>query len=205
MGFSRKFAMNKLEDIKCPSVLNPIYSDRQTFKSSLISIAKERLAKIRTQEICKKKTGIFTDLSKSIPADVIQLENPRTDAISKESPESLSIISHLEQSKFQIKKAYYKAIVDWISQCLHEGHIEPSQPCVERLVGWPIRSFRKSSILTDFRIYCMKNGLPENDSVRDNSFTAILDAVFDAKENRYSFPSLEECRHRFQKISIEET
>lgn len=198
--------MNKLQDINCPSVLNPIYSDRQTFKSSLVTLAKGRLAKIRAQEIYAKKVEAFTDLTKSISPDVTGIMNINQDTLNKaDRLESSNTIHHHVDSKIHVEKAYSKPIIDWVSQCLDEGHIEPSQPCVGRAIGWPVRSFKKSSLLIDFRICCMKNGLPEKDNIRDNSFIEILDAIFDAEEDRYLFPSLEECRYRFNSIIIEKS
>lgn len=196
--------MNKLQDIDCLSVLNPICPDRQTptFNSSMISLAKERLAKIRSQATCAKKAEVHTGVIQSISPDATGIAN--TDTLNKEAAiESSSIITHHADSKIHVEKAYFKPIIDWVSQCLNEGHIEPSQPCVGRAVGWPVRSFKKSSLLIDFRLYCVKQGLSETDNVRDNSFITILDAIFDTEEDRYLFPSLEECRRRFNSIIIE--
>lgn len=47
-------------------------------------------------------------------------------------------------------------IREWISICLDEGHIQPSQPHVGKLEGWPIRPYFKSSLYTDFECWCLK-------------------------------------------------
>ena len=89
---------------------------------------------------------------------------------------------------------------EWFQIALDEGHVEPSQPVVGLIVGWPMRSFTENSLLVDFRCLCMQKGFVETDRERDKGFQQILERVFDVDEGRVTFPSVDESRQRFKQV-----
>lgn len=51
-------------------------------------------------------------------------------------------------------------VIEWLSICLDEGHIQPSQSSVGKLEGWPIRPYFKNSLYIDFECWCLKANVP---------------------------------------------
>lgn len=88
-------------------------------------------------------------------------------------------------------------IYDWLGIALSEGHIEPSQPCVGRIVGWPCRSFALYSLFVDFEAWYRKHTGDERDCSQELFYT-VLDKVFIRDGDRYEFPPLPVCRERFE-------
>ena len=210
--------MNNQSNNHCLSVLYPKEPDRQTLLSSnsLVSLAKNRLAKIRTPN--QQMKGLET-LSHALPDThdstpemaLITLIEPaseteliKVDSLLSNATEGANLV--LARSSQQgvditpFSGPYAKLIHAWISQALEEGHIEPSQSSSGVIVGWPIRPYAKRSLLVDFDVCCMRNGLPAWDKTRSNHFVNILDLILDPKESFYLFPPLEECRRRFEKL-----
>lgn len=73
-------------------------------------------------------------------------------------------------------------ILDWISVCLKEGHIQPSQPSVGRLEGWPMRPYFKNSLYVDFECWCLKAKIPTYLIPSKELFCQGTDAIFDSIE-----------------------
>lgn len=95
-------------------------------------------------------------------------------------------------------------ILTWLSISLTEGHIEPSQPCVGRIVGWPLRPFSKNTLYTDFECWGLKKHLSYKEIANRKTFYSITDRIFISDGDKYHFPPLEECNKKF-KLLIEET
>lgn len=90
----------------------------------------------------------------------------------------------------------------WLSICLSEGHIEPSQPSVGRIIGWPVRPFFKSSLYVDFECWCSKNRTRRVMDMR-KLFYSLTDKIFICDGDKYHFPSLEKCRNEFKPLAEE--
>jgi len=97
-------------------------------------------------------------------------------------------------------RPYLPLVFTWLAIALDEGHVEPSQPCVGRIVGWPIRPFYKKSLYIDFALWCCKKGVTETDTPAKMIFCAVTDQIFDCIDDEYHFPALEECRMRFKEM-----
>ena len=91
-------------------------------------------------------------------------------------------------------------VLDWLLVCLMEGHIEPSQPRVGRLCGWPLRSFACESLYVDFECWCIKRGLLPYEQASGKIFYSMVDRIFMRHEERYDFPALDECRLKFKAL-----
>lgn len=103
---------------------------------------------------------------------------------------------HLSETSEPNKKEFL--VLEWMKICLEEGHIEPSQPIVGRLYGWPLRPFFCNSLFTDFECWCAKNGISSNKKPEREEFYFIADSIFVRKGDKYHFPPLEECRQKFK-------
>jgi len=53
-----------------------------------------------------------------------------------------------------------KVILEWLQIVVVEGHIEPSQPSIGRIVGWPKRTFSCNALFIDFTLWCRIQGIP---------------------------------------------
>lgn len=93
----------------------------------------------------------------------------------------------------------------WLSICLSEGHIEPSQPSVGRIIGWPLRPFFKNSLYVDFECWRSKQNLTgrEIDMHMRKLFYSLTDKIFVDEGDKYHFPPLEACRKEFKVLSEE--
>lgn len=92
-------------------------------------------------------------------------------------------------------------VKEWLEICLYEGHIEPSQPKVGKIIGWPQRSFLKESLFADLTCFCIKKGISKHYVPSDIAFYGILDLVFDLHGyERYVFPPLDVCQARYSKL-----
>lgn len=108
-----------------------------------------------------------------------------------------------EADKFKVFNQNKIALaMEWIQIAIEEGHIEPSQPSIGRLVGWPVRSFSIESLYIDFIVWCRKKGLHEWSIPGRSLFFALLDEVLVRSVNRYEFPTLDTCREKF--LSLKE-
>jgi len=94
-------------------------------------------------------------------------------------------------------------ILTWLSISLTEGHIEPSQPCVGRIVGWPQRPIFKNSLYVDFECWGVKKDLSSNAIAKRKLFYSLTDRIFISEEDKYCLPSLEECRRKFKCLAQE--
>lgn len=94
-------------------------------------------------------------------------------------------------------------VMDWIQIVVDEGHIEPSQLFVGRIVGWPIRSFSIHSLYVDFIAWCLKKGITERNIPERSLYFALLNNVLVRTGDRYNFPVLSICRENF--LSLQST
>ena len=92
-------------------------------------------------------------------------------------------------------------VIDWISVCLNEGHIQPSQPCVGKLEGWPLRPYFKNSLYVDFECWCLKAKIPTYLIPSKELFYQGADVIFESiARDKYQFPDLKVCREKFSKL-----
>jgi hypothetical protein len=119
-------------------------------------------------------------------------ENRRNLPPKKETP-----LPPIEES---VKCKLPPLILDWISVCLREGHIQPSQPSVGRLEGWPMRPYFKNSLYVDFECWCLKAKIPTYLIPSRDLFYQGTDAIFESIAcDKYQFPDLAICQENFSK------
>lgn len=108
----------------------------------------------------------------------------------------LPLIISKEPAKFQLPQL----VIEWISICLREGHIQPSQPSVGRLEGWPRRAYFKSSLYVDFECWCLKAKIPTFLIPSQKLFYQGTDTIFESIAcDKYQFPGLAICQEKFSK------
>lgn len=89
-------------------------------------------------------------------------------------------------------------VYQWFVIALEEGHIEPSQPQVGRIVGWPIREFNFSSLWNDYLCWNIKNGFTPDQFREKKQFHALCRYFFEVNvHDRITFPPLNHCRNKF--------
>lgn len=93
-----------------------------------------------------------------------------------------------------------RLVFEWLKVCLEEGHIEPSQPTVGRVCGWPLRPFFCDSLFIDFECWCSKKGINSKERPGCETFHSITNSIFLRELDKYHFPSLEECRQKFNNL-----
>lgn len=92
-------------------------------------------------------------------------------------------------------------VLEWLSICLDEGHIQPSQSCVGKLEGWLIRSYCKNSLYVDFGCWCLKANVPAYLNSSRELFYQVANLIFESiSDDKYQFPSLLICREQFSKV-----
>ena len=116
-------------------------------------------------------------------------------------PETCSMPSPPVISKENAKLQLPQLVIEWISICLGEGHIQPSQSIVGRLEGWPMRPYFKNSLYVDFECWCLKARMPCYLIPSNELFYQATDTIFESiARDKYQFPDLIICRERFQKL-----
>lgn len=92
-------------------------------------------------------------------------------------------------------------VIEWLSICLGEGHIQPSQSSVGKLEGWPIRPNFKNSLYVDFECWCLKANIPTYLISSRELFYQVANVIFDSmSDDKYQFPNLPVCRENFSKL-----
>ena len=91
-------------------------------------------------------------------------------------------------------------VLEWLKICLNEGHIQPSQPKVGRLCGWPLRSFFCESLYIDFECWCIKNGCLSREIPSGKIFYGLTDSIFVRDGEKYHFPHLEQCQEKLASL-----
>lgn len=138
--------------------------------------------------------GRFGRLRKTLSEEKNKIKTPTSQEalVFKNNEEEVAASSGTSEDFEQISQA-----IEWLTICLSEGHIEPSQPCVGRIIGWPLRPFFKNSLYVDFEVWCFKKNFSKKDIVRREAFYQLVDKLFIPDGDKYRFPSLEECRKKF--------
>jgi hypothetical protein len=104
-------------------------------------------------------------------------------------------------NKEPIKLQLPQLVIDWFSISLNEGHIQPSQPGVGRLEGWPMRPYFKNSLYVDFECWCLKSSFQTYLIPSKELFYQASDTIFESTaDDKYQFPDLTICRKRFSKL-----
>ncbi len=107
-----------------------------------------------------------------------------------------SRVSRMSREKNDGLDKIQRLAIEWLEIVLKEGHIEPSQPCVGRVIGWPSRRFRIQSLVIDFTCWCRRHK-NESGFQDTEAFIRLLDLIFIRNGEAYDFPPLEECRQIF--------
>ncbi len=87
-------------------------------------------------------------------------------------------------------------IFSWLQVVVEEGHIEPSQPCIGKILGWPHRKFARESLFVDFHLWCHKKGVEKWHIPTRREFFYLANEVFIREANKYAFPSQEVCQSK---------
>jgi hypothetical protein len=95
------------------------------------------------------------------------------------------------------QKGQLMEIFEWLHIALNEGHIEPSQPCVGRILGWPQSSRHQRTLWSDFTLWCRKRELKQTQIADSHLFFSIVDRIFERVNDRYAFPSLDVCQLKY--------
>lgn len=96
-----------------------------------------------------------------------------------------------------------KSCFRWLSIAVEEGHLEPSQPCVGREVGWPQRMINENSLWTDFSCWFRNEGIAREELPDRWVLYELLDRIFIRHSERYEIPSLEHCRKALTTLRLE--
>lgn len=120
---------------------------------------------------------------------------PETPILRDES--RLSRMSQIEkEASIQNSLMKNKAALIWLKIALNEGHIEPSQPTVGGILGWPCRKFFAESLYVDFLLWCKKQRISQQDIDQRDLFLSLMDKIFLREGIYYSFPTLDICRNK---------
>lgn len=130
--------------------------------------------------------------------NIIQTPTPQETVGFKTNQEVIATPSETSEDFEQIS-----SILAWLAICLSEGHIEPSQPCVGRIVGWPQRLIFKNSLYVDFECWGLKKSLSYKEIANRKTFYSITDSIFISDGDKYHFPPLEECKKKFKPLMEE--
>jgi hypothetical protein len=118
-------------------------------------------------------------------------------------------VCHVEKMDELVNRPFHQesrginSCMQWLSIVLDEGHIEPSQPCVGRVTGWPQRRISINSLWIDFTCWCLKQEIQKCEIPEQSTFFKLLDQVLLRNKDKYEFPSLEVCRKTFVTIRRE--
>ena len=96
-----------------------------------------------------------------------------------------------------------KASFQWLAQVMEEGHLEPSQPLVGKIVGWPQRMISRRSIWIDFCSWCYKQKILSIDRPEEQAFYELLDRIFIPHQDKYEIPPLKDCRKIFETLRVQ--
>jgi hypothetical protein len=125
---------------------------------------------------------------------LLQLMRKKRKGISEEKPISKPLLEKEMIPKLKIPER----VKTWLKISLEEGHIQPSQPTIGKLEGWPLRPYFKESLYNDFACWCMNEQIPTYLIPSEEFFYQGADAIFDnLLRKKYGFPDLEICRQRF--------
>lgn len=101
------------------------------------------------------------------------------------------------------QKGQLVEIFEWLHIVLDEGHIEPSQPCIGRILGWPQSSRHQRTLWSDFTLWCRKRELKQIQIADSHLFFSIVDRIFERMNDRYAFPSLDVCQSKYLELRRE--
>ena len=93
-----------------------------------------------------------------------------------------------------------ESILSWLEVVVTEGHIEPSQASVGKIVGWPRRPILKRSLWADFMAWGKREELRDFQFPTVGEFYFTLDQVLDPLGSSYSFPCLATCQLRYSAL-----
>lgn len=116
---------------------------------------------------------------------------------------------HVEKMRWQTESLNdsifrdFEICLRWLSIAIEEGHLEPSQRCVGRIVGWPQRVINKNSLWTDFFYWYYKDRISIEEIPDQWMFYDLLDRIFIPHLDRYEIPALEDCRKILVTLRLE--
>jgi hypothetical protein len=103
--------------------------------------------------------------------------------------------SEASESNIKIQLAF-----EWLNCCLTEEHIEPSQPKIGKICGWPLRPFLRESLYADFKCWCIQRGVSLHEMPTSCQFYFLTDRIFQLEGEKYLFPPVEECKIKYQQL-----
>lgn len=145
----------------------------------------------------------FSTLSTILKTKSVEEKQPKIPLISIES-EDIPRVPQIPQEKnneFVCFRSFDRMkvllVIEWLQIVIDEGHIEPSQPFIGRIVGWPVRSLFIDSLYVDFVVWCRKREKRDWNIPEPSLFFALLNHVLIRVKEKYEFPPLNICRNKF--------
>lgn len=134
-----------------------------------------------------------------------RLKNMPVENYSKEKSLTVSDLKSIPRiPRFPYEqKGQLENIFDWLKIAIEEGHIEPSQPCVGKILGWPQFGCYKRSLWSDFILWCKKQGLQQIQIADSPLFYSVLDKIFERKGDHYDFPPIALCQNKYSELRRE--
>lgn len=93
--------------------------------------------------------------------------------------------------------------LQWLQIGIDEGHLEPSQPWVGKMVGWPKRKIPIVSLWVEFCCWTRKEQVGAEEMPEEHFFYGLLNHLFIRHDDMYEFPALEKCREDFALLRLQ--
>lgn len=178
-----------VELVECHSIIKNINELDLSFSST--EVGKNSVELVDSHDL----TSYFSTLSTTLKEMSVEQKSDHK-YLSKNNIDQFPQIPRFPREQ----KGQVFVVFDWLQVVVDEGHIEPSQPSVGRILEWPQRSFEINSLQVDFVLWCRKKGLGEMRIADSDLFYSILDKIFRRKGDRYEFPDLPTCRTKYSEL-----
>lgn len=119
---------------------------------SSTKIKNENVESVEANDLATYFSTLSTNL-KNLPVE--KLDHRNSLIIS-----NLGSLPQVPQFPHEQKQQLIK-VFEWLQIAIDEGHIEPAQPCVGRLLGWPQFSKHENSLWSDFILWGRKRGFSQ--------------------------------------------
>ncbi len=161
------------------------------------SSTKNKSKNVESVEGCNLDS-YFSTLSTKLRSAFV--ENTRTE--NHLTIKDLNSIPHVPQFPRE-QKGQLMHVFEWLQIAIREGHIEPSQPCVGRIFGWPELSKCRRTLWSDFILWCRKRELSPMQIADSHLFFSVLDRIFERRSDHYEFPPLDVCQNKYSELKRE--
>lgn len=96
---------------------------------------------------------------------------------------------------------FHPIILEWLQHALQEGHLEPSQPKLGCLLGWPNgHKILVESLCNEVECWAMKENYQDWEMPSQKEICLLADKVFSRDGWHYTILPLETCQHRYREI-----